>query len=49
MASTGTPPASAAAGQRRDLKIRKIYENTKYNPPNIDSVIVRWDKLKERK
>ena len=32
-----------------DLIVKKSYENSKSTPPNIDSVIARWDELQERK
>lgn len=31
-----------------DSIVEKHYENHKVNPPNIDSVIVRWDRRQER-
>ena len=34
--------------EEADSIVEKSYENPKVNPPNIDSVIVRWDKLQER-
>lgn len=34
--------------EEADSIVEKSYENYKANPPNIDSVIVRWDKLQER-
>ncbi len=35
--------------EEADLIVKKCYENHKSNPPNIDSVIARWDKLQVRK
>jgi hypothetical protein len=35
--------------EEADLIVEKCYENHKSNPPDIDSVIARWDKLQERK
>jgi hypothetical protein len=35
--------------EEADLIVKKCYDNHTSNPPNIDSVIVRWNKIQERK